>query len=367
MEYFHIAMVILWNISAAFLVWGTIYTIWRAQFAPSPVFNEHSAPPVSILKPLCGNDPQLFENLESFLHIDYPEYEVIFFLADAKDPAFAVLIRLHQKYPEAGFRIVLSDSTIGPNPKVANLDRAWSLAKYDVVLCSDSNVRADRNYLREAIPLLVDAPNTGIVTGFVQCFGAENFGGNLEEATWNTFYARWVNIGRSFGVGFVIGKSMLFKRSVAARFGGLSAFAHHVAEDYMIGRAMNSLGKSVDVQHKGIPQFVGKRSLREYWQRALRWNLLQKYSAPVAFFGTPTQFPVVIGALTCSVRYAEVTLCLWLVMDMLLMTALGGRPRPFTWMLSQILAPLIWVNALVKDHVVWRGNTMRIGKGGWLK
>lgn len=355
-------------ISAAFLIFGTFYTVWRMCLSTPPKFVDEDAPPVSILKPLCGTDPGLLENLESFLHLDYPEYEIIFFVASADDPAVKVLEELHARHPTVSFKIVLSDTHVGPNPKVANLDKAWSVAKFDVVLCSDSNVRAERTYLRSAVPLLVN--DVGIVSGYVNCFGAVDFGGYLEEATWNTFYARWPNIAEALGVGFVIGKSMLFRRSVAAEFGGLSSFADHVAEDYMMGISMNRIGKKVAVKQSPVMQYVGSRTLTGYWQRALRWNLLQKYSAPVVFFLTPLQFPVVLIALTTAVgstRLSAYIATLWFAMDMTVLAAMGTRPRPLAWLVSQLAAPAIWLHALTQRKVVWRGNTMKIGKGGWLR
>ena len=91
MDALHVAVTLIWGVSAGLLVWGTVYTVWRSLLAPLPVFRDDSAPAVSILKPLCGKDPGLLENLDSFLRLDYPKYEVIFFVADPLDPVMGVL------------------------------------------------------------------------------------------------------------------------------------------------------------------------------------------------------------------------------------------------------------------------------------
>jgi ceramide glucosyltransferase len=344
---------------------GTAYTIWRILYMPTPAFRAEHAPPISILKPLSGQDQGLYENLESFLYLDYPTYEVIFFVADAHDPAVAVLRALHDAYP-GHFRIILSGKAVGLNPKVANLEKAWTAAKYDTVLVSDSNVRAPATYLREIVPYLVGP--TGVVTNYVGCTGGAGVGGVLEELMWNSFYARWMNIAYSVGVPFVIGKSMLFRRSVADDFGGLSTFADHAAEDFMFGQAMNSIGMEIEVAPHPVVQFVGRKKLSDYWRRSLRWHVLQRHSAPVVFYLMPFQFPVVMTALLLPLnwKHAVAVLLLWFFNDAAQLWAMRSPIPIFGWVVAQLLAPFIWVHALFVDSVAWKKTIMKIGRGGWL-
>ena len=54
---------------------------------------EHEHPPVSILKPLKGEDPEIYESFRSHCLQDYPQYEIIFGVSDANDPAVHVVER----------------------------------------------------------------------------------------------------------------------------------------------------------------------------------------------------------------------------------------------------------------------------------
>lgn len=360
-----VALFLIIGLSFLLSLWGTLYLIVR-MLAPAPLFNEARAVPVSILKPLSGVDPGLFDNLESFLFLDYPPgYELIFFVADPKDKVLDVLHDLHKKYPDEHFRIVLSDTSVGLNPKVANLDRAWTLAEYDTVLISDSNVRVHAGYLRELVPML---GTNGTVSAYVGCFAGEGVGGVLEEMMWNTFYARWTNLSKAIGVPFVIGKTILFRRSVAARFGTFSAFLNHVNEDFMMGQSMKGLGLDIEVMQVPVQQFVGRKGFAAYWGRCFRWHILQKSGVPVVFAMMPLGFPAVLAALSSIYSWQAplVVLGAWYLIDVLQLSVLGSSLNPLAWLGAQLLAPFVWMHALFSNRVGWRGNTMKVGKGGWL-
>lgn len=361
------ACAVIWVTASVFLAIGVVYTIWRAVFSRVPTLA--ALPPVSVLKPLCGVDPGLFLNLASFLKQDYPEYEVIFCVESGQDPALRVLDQLAAKYPDRPFSLVLGSSEIGPNPKVANLHRAWPRAKYDTILCSDSNVRVEADYLRTLVPMLY-RPGVGIVTAAVECVGAENFGAAVEEAMWNTFYMRWIYTARLVRYPFVLGKTMLFSRSVAARFGGLSAFAGHCAEDYMMGRGMAGLGLMVDATPQPVTQYVGTKSLCQVWSRSCRWLVLQKKTTPFLFAMTLWQLPIVVAlcgaAATGKWSTSIYTFTNWFAADVAVLMITGSVPDIFAWFLVQAIMPLIWVNALCKQTLVWRGHKLRISRGGWL-
>jgi GGDEF domain-containing protein len=66
-------------------------------------------PPVSILKPLRGADPGMYEAFRSHCLQDYPEYEFIFGVAEADDPAVALVERLRQEFKRSvRYRVPLS-------------------------------------------------------------------------------------------------------------------------------------------------------------------------------------------------------------------------------------------------------------------
>ncbi|MDD5304419.1 MAG: glycosyltransferase, partial [Elusimicrobia bacterium] len=98
-------------------------------------------PPITLIKPLKGEDRDLDENLASFCRQDYPCFQILFCLASPDDPALAAVSRLKKAYPDADIEVVVSKNRIGYNPKVNNMANAYPFAKYDLLLMSDSDIR----------------------------------------------------------------------------------------------------------------------------------------------------------------------------------------------------------------------------------
>lgn len=143
-------------------------------------------PPVSILKPLKGLDDNLFDNLESFCKQDYPEYEIIFSLQDANDPAYKVARKIKEKYPLKDISLIVERCAEGLNPKVNNLIPAYKMAKYEHILISDSNILVERNYLREIAGHMED-PAVGLVSNLIKGVGGLSVGSVFENLHINSF------------------------------------------------------------------------------------------------------------------------------------------------------------------------------------
>src|SRR5580692_10001274 len=77
-----------------------------------------SPPPVSVLKPLCGAEPGLYAHLRSFCEQDYPEFEIVYGVREAEDPACAVVERLIAEFPAVAMTLVIAPELHGSNRKV---------------------------------------------------------------------------------------------------------------------------------------------------------------------------------------------------------------------------------------------------------
>src|ERR1700728_5442562 len=64
------------------------------------------APPVTVLKPLCGKEHELYECLRSFCEQDYPRFQIVFGVADGADPAAEVVSRLQREFPKLDLKLV---------------------------------------------------------------------------------------------------------------------------------------------------------------------------------------------------------------------------------------------------------------------
>src|SRR6266545_2113844 len=82
---------------------------------------ENQLPPVSILKPLKGIDPGIWESLCSHCEQEYPEFQLIFGVSDPVDPSIDLVHRLQKKYPEREIVLVMCERDLGANTKVSNL------------------------------------------------------------------------------------------------------------------------------------------------------------------------------------------------------------------------------------------------------
>lgn len=175
-------------------------------------------------------------SLRTFFQLDYPDYEILFCVADADDSAIPVIRKLMAEFTHIPSRLHIGAASAGANPKVNNLIPVYDRALHDRILISDSNVRVPPCYLRRMVSVM--ANDVGIVTAVVAGMEPSHWGGRLEAVYLNTFVARWMQIAYAIGHPCVMGKTMLFRRSVLDRFGGLKTLSRYVAEDYMAGQAM---------------------------------------------------------------------------------------------------------------------------------
>lgn len=331
-------------------------------------------PPVTVLKPLKGCDHGLGENLETFFLQRYPEYELLFSLADPADPARGVVEKLKAKYPWVNARLIIGEEP-ALNPKVGNLIRSYTQASYDLLLISDSNVRVDGRYIARTAAQMDDT--VGVITSIVAGVSAQGVGGALEAVYLNTFYARGMSLAFLFGKPCVVGKSMMFRRSVADRFGGMNALRQYVAEDYTMGEEMLKLGLKVKLALDPIPQHIGMYSFTSFWQRHMRWGRIRKVHAPLAFFLEPLFSPLLAslaGAFAIQNAFgasADLSFSLLLfsfgTIDLLLSRKVSGevaKDFAWAWLARELLSLPMWAAIAMGNTVQWRGHSLPIRFGG---
>src|SRR5579859_4821664 len=130
----------------------------RRRGVRGPALSARDAPPprVTIFKPLSGCDEDLAQNLESFARIDYPSFEILLGVADLRDPALTLARRFVAEHPGLDARVVVTDPQATINPKVAQLVDLERIAKGDIYVISDSNVRVSPRYLWSLVSVLGD-------------------------------------------------------------------------------------------------------------------------------------------------------------------------------------------------------------------
>ncbi len=364
----------IWAFTVIFACAGTALTLWRAR--TRNVQEQECSEGVTILKPLCGHDSGLEENLRSFFLLEHPRFELIFSVADPTDPAVSLVKRLRGRYPLVRSKLIIGAESAGPNPKVNNLLRSYQEASFDQILISDSNVRVEPDYIQKVTAELT--PEVGVVTAVVAGVEARGWGGRLEATYLNTFYARGMNLAFATGNPCVIGKSMLFRKSVAENFGGLRGLAGYLAEDYALGEEMRRMGLQVVLMRQPIRQYIGDYSFRTFWQRHIRWGRIRKAHAPWAFILEPVFMPLVASAIASTALASTFgffpaflgNLSVWMGCDLILMRKLGGRLEtrsPVDWLAREAIALPLWLAAGSGNSVNWRGNRITLLSGGKIR
>lgn len=327
--------------------------------------------PISVLKPLCGVDDGLESNLESFFHLTYPNYELIFGVAGETDPAIEVVRRLRQRFPNVRARLIVHDGQRGLNPKVANLRAILEKGSHDVVVISDSNISVPPDYLEEMYGHLLD-DGVEMVTSLISGVGEESIGATLENLHLNGYVSGYKAGAEVAGIPFVIGKSVMYRRSILDPLGGLESLASVLGEDHVMGRMIQLAGYEIRVCTQPVRNVCVNTSVTRFVMRHLRWGLIRIKLKPIVYLSEPLSNPM---AVALAAPLFDVPLwwpLLWgatmiMLRDGIQWYILRGKEGlvqalplgPF----KELLVLAVWALAPINSHVSWRGKSYVVGMG----
>ncbi len=338
-------------------------------------------PPVSVLKPVHGNESRLKENLESFFRQDYPKYEILFAADEPDDAAIPIIQEISARYPNVSSRILVTGQPPWPNAPNYCFHRLTEIAAYDILVTSDSDVEVSPDYLRDVVPPLLD-PKVGAVTCAFRGKSAGGIWADLDSIGQSVEFVAGVLIANLMeGTKFGLGPTIALRKDSIAKIGGYAAVREYLSNDFVVGNFIHKAGFEVVLSSHVVAHISPKMSLRRMWERQLRWAMGTRYSRPKGHFGSGLTFAVPYGILgLISASWLGHPLLGW----GLLATALVNRMAQcwiVGWWAARdpvarrafLLYPLrdlhgfiVWCASYLSKRSLWRDNNYVLLKGGRL-
>lgn len=343
--------------------------------APSPA--APTARGITVLKPLHGAEPGLYENLVSFVHQDHVgPVQIVFGIAQASDAARPVVLRLMQEFPGHDLELVVGAQPVDGNAKIANLATMSAAIKHDVVVLSDSDIRVRESYLRETCDTLAE-PGVGLVTCIYRGGAASGLWAHLSTMAIDFHFLPSVLLGLRLGKARpCMGATMAFTRSTLDAIGGFRAFVGHLADDYAIGEAVRATGQRVALAAHLVEHRCNERSASDLYLHELRWARTIRSIDPFGFAGSIVTYPLPFAmvAVACGSEPAAALLTLFATLSCrgLLQREVERTLGLAThrWLLGPVrdLASfVVFCSSFVTDVVVWRGRRYRVRPDGTME
>jgi ceramide glucosyltransferase len=338
-------------------------------------------PPVTVLKPLCGAEPGLYEHLRSFCRQDYSEFQIVFGVRDLADPALSVVERLVAEFPSLPIDIVVNPQQHGSNCKTSNLINMITQARHDVLAMADSDTFVGPDYLTTVTAPLLDH-KVGLVTCLYQDMPTQGIWSRLGAMYINEWYMPAVLLARLFGYqGYASGQTLCLRRDTLQAIGGLEAIANHLADDYRLGELVRGLGLRIVLSTNVVKAQHHEPDLDSLTRHELRWMrtirvlrprsfrmMFLTFSLPLAIFG------IVLTAVESSLSTTAWVLFLTTAVARLALHILhrlrGDRPLLSDfWLLParDLLTCWVWCQSFFASGVTWRGNEFDVDADGVMR
>ena len=256
-----------------------------------------ACPPVTLLKPVCGLEPDLEANLTSFFEQQYPSFEIIFGARHSDDPALEVARRISSRFPSVPVKMVSTGEPLRPNAKVCSLLKMYAHAAHDFLIISDSDVKVEPNYIAEVVRPLLQSGN-GLVTCLYRGVATGGLWSRLEalgmsvEMTSGAIVANLLE-----GMKFALGPTMAVRRDALDAVGGFEPLADYCADDYVLGRDVSDSGRRGVMSHHVIDHVVINRSFLCSMRHQIRWMKSTRFSRRAGHAGTVLIFAMPFGLL----------------------------------------------------------------------
>ena len=329
--------------------------------------------PISILKPLAGVDEGMEANLRSFFAQQYGEFEILFAVHDAADPAIALVEKLRREFPAVPTQLTVSGDPPYPNAKVYSLDLMLQAARYEIVVMGDSDVRVSPRLL-ETLAREFQAERVGLITCPYRAVAGRSLWSEMEALFMNTEFLGGVLVSRLLnGMDFALGPTIAVRKSALSQIGGFDFLKDYLAEDFVMGNRVAASGWRVLLSSEVIEHRIGSEKFVPNLRHRLRWLRSTRRSRPLGYIGQVFTNPFAVGLIvwaivpawwpallaTAVVRAASAwAQAGWVLHDPL--------TRRYWWAVlpQDVWNFVIWVAGFFGNTVVWRGRTYYVARDG---
>ena len=357
----------------ALCLWSAVRFLQARKAADKSV---RPTQPVSILKPLRGTDPEMYESFRSHCLQDYPEYEIVFGVSDANDPAIQLIEQLKAEFPQRAITLMVCRENLGANTKVSNLAQMVREARHEYLMVNDSDIRVEPDYLRRVLAPLAD-PKVGLVTCLYCGIANATLGSRLESLGISTDFCAGVLVAQTVekGIRFGLGSTLAFRRRDLQAIGGFEALVDYLADDYQIGSRIATLGLKVKLSDVVVDTLLPRYTLREFFDHQVRWARTVRDSRFWGYVGLGLTFglPWAVLALIFSrgAAWAWVLLACTAAIRLAVAIVVGKsvlQDRQVVRSLvlipvRDVFALLVWIVSFAGHRIVWRGDHFSLENG----
>ena len=343
MTYGHIASHALLALAVVGIVSSTVYSllvavaVLRFRRRVSKVPPASFRPPVTVLKALHGDEPDLEQNLSSFFVQDYPEYEILFCARHGNDLGLQAARRVAARFPQVKARILTCGEPPWPNARTFSFEIMRREAAHQILVSSDSDVRVGPDYLASVVAPLAD-PNVGMVTSLYRGVTRHGLWAQLEAMGMSVEMTSGVLVADTVeGMKFALGPSMVMRQSTIEKIGGFEPVAAYYADDFVLGNwTATKAHETVVLSSYIVEHHVLNADFRKSIAHQQGWATSTRFSRPAGHVGEVLTYAVPFGLLALAVLAASGHLVLGLAL------------LAFT-LLDRVLLCLLVAGAVVND------------------
>ncbi|HEX3949795.1 MAG TPA: bacteriohopanetetrol glucosamine biosynthesis glycosyltransferase HpnI [Steroidobacteraceae bacterium] len=355
--------------------------LWMTRRKQPPLSLE-ARRPITLLKPLCGPEPDLYRHLRSFCEQEYPQFQIVFGVRDPNDAALTVVKRLLAEFPDLAIDLVIDPRQHGDNYKISNLMNMFDKARHDVLVIADSDAVVGPDYLAAVTAPLIDA-KVGLVTCAYRSRPTQAIWSRLGAMYVNEWFMPSVLLARLFGhEQYASGQTLCIRRTTLQAIGGLQAIANHIADDFRLGELVRELGLRVVLSdyevevnhHEPNAKALLRHEMR--WMRTLRVVRPQSFRVMFLSFSLPLAVVGLLLALLGANDNMPVPLWLFAITAgarfcLHVMQRLNGGMSVVSdlWLVParDFLLSWIWWRSFSNSTVTWRGTEFAVDAQGMMR